>query len=105
MVRFDNTDRLKTICLEVLENVKENTRTLTEDLNNFPIGHHFFQQIDRIKAMGEKYRDLTKIIGYCSPESFTYATEGFVYVTDDTAEVIISFADSCDYDLGEMERV
>nr|DAU04418.1 MAG TPA: hypothetical protein [Inoviridae sp.] len=47
MVKFNNTDRLKTICLEVLENVKENTRTMTEDLNNFPIGYHFFCQIER----------------------------------------------------------
>lgn len=98
MVKFNNPDRLKTICLEVLENVKENTRTLTEDLNNFPIGHQFFTHIDRIKETGEKYCDLTKIIGYCS-------IEDFVYVADDIAEVIISFADSCDYDLGEMEKV
>lgn len=98
MVKFNSTDRLKTICLEVLENVKENTRILTEDLNNFPVGYHFFWQIDRIKAMGEKYHGLTQIVGYCNEENY-------VYVTDDIAEVIISFADLCDYDLGEMEQV
>ena len=98
MIKFSNPDCLKTICLEVLENIKENTRTLTEDLNNFPVGYHFFCQIDRIKAMGEKYNNFTKVIGYCN-------TEDFVYVTDDMAEAIISFADYCDYDLGEIEIV
>lgn len=98
MVRFNNPDRLKTICLEVLENIKENTRTLTEDLNNFPVGYHFFWQVDRIKDMGEKYHGLIQIVEYCNEENY-------VYVTDDMAETIISFADSCEYDLGEMERV
>ena len=98
MVKFNSTDRLKTICLEVLENVKENTRTMTEDLNNFPIGYHFFCQIDRIKAMGEKYHSFLEIVGRCNRDDP-------VNVPDSIAETIIYFAYSYDYDIGKTESV